>query len=141
QQKETSVVFATIFEMLAQDDAAITLDGAPAGNGRSSRIIRLNNLGDAAGCIIRRHATYLRIDLKETSTLLERDGMRFHRLNRVKRSSGAANQVMADRNDDFADDLQIAIGKHVEGSMHETNQAVLNRSQNVVCRLIVDGAE
>src|SRR5437763_4464901 len=48
---------------------------------------------------------------------------------------------MADRNDDFAGDIQFAVQELIETRMHEASETILNGCQDVISSFIADGPE
>src|SRR6202035_5197300 len=55
-----------------------------------------------------------------------------------KRRARNSDQVMHDRNDDFALNVQSARDQKIVGTMNRSAQAVLNRRENIICSPILD---
>src|SRR5690348_3110403 len=109
EQKKPRVVFAAVFQMLAQNHSAIPLGRAFSGDGRARRITPADDPLDAARGIFRRDSLDLRISSQEAAALIERDRMRFHGANLLEGRARATDQAVTDRNDHFANNVEMAI--------------------------------
>src|ERR1700722_1228883 len=69
KEEEARVVFAVVFQMLAQDRATVNRRGATAGDGRARFVFRVDDGADAAGSVLGDHALEARMGDKELLAL------------------------------------------------------------------------
>src|SRR5215813_3429655 len=138
KQQKTCVVFAAVFQMLAQNYPAILFCGAPAGNGRAAEITLSENSLDAPGGVFSGNSFDLRIGSEKTPALIERHRMRFDRDDFLERCARTTDQTVTNWNDDFTNYIELAVQEQIERRVDKAGQAVFDGRQKVVRAPIVN---
>src|SRR5438552_6535128 len=141
EQEKARVVFAAVFQMLAQNHAAVFFGGSSSGDSCAGQIALSQNARHAARGVFRRDPLYLRIRRQKTPALIQRDGMRFHGGDRLEGCAGATDETVADGNDDFTNYVQLAIDELIERWMYEAGDTVLDGRQNMIRAFVFYGGK
>ncbi len=113
QQDEAGEILGVVLDACGENDAAVMLSGAAAGDGRAAFVTARKRFADAACRVFGRHTLQVWVRCEEALALSQGHGVRSHGANLGESGAGAADEVMLDRQNRFRDDGKIAFEKKV----------------------------